>query len=478
MQWIICSAGRLTIFNSKLQMASASVFGQRGAMAAAASSSSAAADLSQPQMLPSSHERYKTGTRVWMVTANREKGQQVYVKADVYRTEETGGRTRVSMREVEGREDFTVVVPHQATASPHGHQMHEGFTLVERAPRNQSDGDTAGQHVGLFDLPPDVERDVVFALLGPDGLAGLRRTCTLGSQRVSEAYVKTQIDAQLVAKGLKNILSYDLPSVGHLLRLLHIIQQSGEWAATVPIVRVAVHQRRGGGKLPIELTSADVEGVGSRAVFEGRCEALRQLSLIQRHIGIPLERDSNGLERLDGHRLTIRPLLTLPANHPFRNGYDEANPVCQSDGIRNESASVRDVVLDRMGFGGSKVTDHRVQRHDPTRYNRLRQLATQPPPIWGCHTISTNHIRALGDFNRMILLHGGQPDDTFEAHIYIYISSDTSSDLADVYLYTTERPVIGVGAARFPETMRVVRQAMGADDIQVAFGSQLVVEVD
>mmetsp|Transcript_35615 Transcript_35615/g.102340 ORF Transcript_35615/g.102340 Transcript_35615/m.102340 type:complete len:370 (+) Transcript_35615:114-1223(+) len=289
--------------------------------------------------------------------------------------------------------------------------------------------------------------------------------------------VKEHIEAQLAAKGLEGIitLSADLTSLDLLLRLAYFIDKSGEWTATVPIVRVAKHQGRGGGQLPIELGSADVEGVSSRAVFDGRCEALRQLSLIQRHIGIPLERDSNGLERLGGRRLTIHTPQTLPANHPFRNyRFDDGD----------DYASVRDAVLDEMHWGGSEVAHQRGRRlhgnrHvNATRFYRLRQLATQPPPIWGCHTISTNHIRALGDFNRMILLHGGQPDDTFEAHIYIYISSDTSSDLADVYLYTTERPVIGVGAARFPETMRVVRQAMGADDIQVAFGSQLVVEVD
>jgi len=423
-------------------------------------------------MLPSSHERYKTGTRVWMVTANREKGQQVYVKADVYRTEETGGRTRVSMREVEGREDFTVVVPHQATASPHGHQMHEGFTLVERAPRNQSDGDTAGQHVGLFDLPPDVERDVVFALLGPDGLAGLRRTCTLGSQRVSEAYVKTQIDAQLVAKGLKNILSYDLPSVGHLLRLLHIIQQSGEWAATVPIIRVAKHQGRGGGQLPIELTSADVEGVGSRAVVDGRCEALRQLSLIGRHLGVALQRDNKGEERLNGRLLTIHTLHTLPADHPFRDRYDPANPVCEFDGFA--FASIRDAVLYEMRYRGSEVADQYVYQHlDAPRHNRLRELAHQQPPVWKCGTISTNHY-AAGDRARVIVLHGDQPQHTFEAHLYIF----GGSTFSHARLYTTERPVAGrMGAARFPQTVRVVREVMGAD-AQGAFGNQLAVAVD
>ena len=76
-------------------------------------------------MLPSSHERNKNGTRVWMVTDGREKGSQEWVKAAVYRTEESSGATRVSMREVEGTEEFRVVVPHQTKASPHGQQVRQ-----------------------------------------------------------------------------------------------------------------------------------------------------------------------------------------------------------------------------------------------------------------------------------------------------------------------------------------------------------------
>ena len=180
-------------------------------------------------------------------------------------------------------------------------------------------------------------------------------------------WVKEHIDAQLVAKGLEDVisLSADVTSLDLLLRLAYIIDNSGEWASMVPIVRVAKHQGRVE-QLPIKLSSADVEGVCSRAVFDSRCEAMRQLSLIQRHIGVTLERRSNGVERLDGRRLTIHTLQTLPADHPFRNGYDEANPVCQIDdgeGGResygqwitwscvclcagDDYASVRDAVLD------------------------------------------------------------------------------------------------------------------------------------
>jgi len=328
--------------------------------------------------------------------------------------------------------------------------------------------------------------------------------------------VNKYIDGLLVAKGLQGIItiSPQLTSVDSLLRLAYFLDKSGDWTGWEPLVRVAVHQGRGEGRLPIELGSADVEAVGSRAVFDGRCEALRQLSLIARHLDMTLERVSNSGERLGGNRLTIRtrhtlprgslfslfrnrfdlnnpaceyaedrlkgyPLMTirppetLPANHPFRNGYDEANPVCEYHGAH--FLSVRDAVLCRMGFGGSKVVDQCVTLYNDTaRYNRLRQLARQPPPIWGCHTISTSHWAGEAVFRRMMVLQGDQPSHTFEAHLYIY----STPGFADAYLWTTERRVAGKeGAARFPQTVKVVREVMGAAE-QALFGNQLAVELD
>ncbi|CEM10915.1 unnamed protein product [Vitrella brassicaformis CCMP3155] len=257
--------------------------------------------------------------------------------------------------------------------------------------------------------------------------------------------VKKQIDAQLVAKGLKDIvsLSADLTSLDVLLDLVYFIDTSGELAGWEPIIRVAKHQGRGGGQLPIELTSADVEAVGSRAVYDSRCEALRQLSLIGRHIGMTLGRD-DGEERLNGLRLTIRPLQTLPADHPFRDGYDPANPVCEYHG--SEFPSIRDAVLFEMRWGGSEVVYQDGNRwHNAPIYDRLRQLASQESPIWGCHTTSTRHW-AAADFRRIIVLHGDQPGHHVEAHIAI----SSSPIYAIAYLYTTKPPVDGKeGAARF-----------------------------
>jgi len=315
---------------------------------AAAASPSSAADLPQPQVVPSSRDRCQTGTRVWMVTDGREKGRQEWVKADVYRTEESIKGLRVSVREVGGRnEEFTVMVPHQTRAS---NAVHKGFRLVEKAPLEQpvgkhdgsttevvfechcertrpgdelsvvgvvdelgkwdvtkalpldgsaypiwrsalvclpapvhsvefkfvlrlgdggwewerfrgnreatllsSDGrvtfvkcafDDKGQQSvldidqpRLFQLPQEVELEL-YQLLGNDlaiGLARFRRTCRMGNLRVSDpasgAYLRTQINQQLAAKGLEGIiaLSPDLTSIALLLQLSYFIDHSGEW---------------------------------------------------------------------------------------------------------------------------------------------------------------------------------------------------------------------------------------------------------
>jgi len=184
--------------------------------------------------------------------------------------------------------------------------------------------------------------------------------------------------------------------------------------------------------------------------------------------------DPNGEERLGGARLVIRLLHTLPADHPFRNGFDEANPVCRFSA--DDYASVRDAVLHVVRRGGPFVAFQlAIQSDDATRLNRLRQLATQPPPIWGCRTISTFHRPAAGgSSDRTIVLHGDQPDHQFEAHIFI----DSVPECAMTWLQTTELPEDAQeGAAAPPETVRVVREVMG-DDAQVVFGNKLAIAVD
>jgi len=285
--------------------------------------------------------------------------------------------------------------------------------------------------------------------------------------------VKEHINRLLGDKGLEDIItvSTELTSLDLLLELAHFIENSGEWAGWKPIVRVARHKERVE-RLPIELVSADVEGVGSREVFDSRCEALRQLSIIGRHLGMTLERPSErrniGEERLDGHRLTIRPLENLPARHAFRDGFDPANPVCEYRG--DDFASICDAVLNWIRFGGSEVASHFVfQYNDPAGYARVRDLANQQPPVWNCRTISTSH-QAAGFSLRVIVLHGDQPKHMFQAHIDIYSNPHNTQ----ARLYTTEPPVVGVGAGRFPQTVGAARQVMGAGDAQLVFGGLLV----
>ncbi|CEM23729.1 unnamed protein product [Vitrella brassicaformis CCMP3155] len=401
--------------------------------------------------------RYQEGTRVWMVTDKRPPGEQKWVTAEVYRTEETDGGVRLFMREVDGRhEKFEALVPYQADLSLHDQREHESFRFVCKAP---GDGSRAGWQHPLFNVPQDVQREVLFPLLGDDlaiSLAHLRRTCRLGNQRVS-ADISSIIDHQLIDKGIQRIISYDLTATNLLLRLLCFIDNGSDWAVWGPIINVAKHHGRVR-DLPMTVTSNDVEGVGSRRLFDSRIEALRQLSLIGRHLyqsdnsSLRVERIDNE-ERLSGRPLPIRAVRTLDF----------------------EYASVHDAVLHRTCHGGPGMSmvasksshDFRNVRH----YTRMWVLATQPPPIWNRHTVSTGSHTAFGYSHRMIVLHGDQPDDHFEAHIIVHrYDSYTSATL-----FSTERPVEGrEGAARFPLTVQVAREVMGAD-AQVVFGNQLAV---
>ncbi|CEM01726.1 unnamed protein product [Vitrella brassicaformis CCMP3155] len=228
--------------------------------------------------------------------------------------------------------------------------------VAASAAASSAAADSANQPPCLFRLPQDIERELFFAI-GADGLALFRHTCPLGSQRVSDDYLKSQIDRLIVAKAIQNVVSYRVPRrarrdqlrpMDFLLRLLYVIENGGAWVGWEAIVRMAEHLGHGPGKWPIELHSADVEAVGSRAVFDGRCEALRQLSFIGRRIShrgdATLER-VNGEEWLDGSQLTIVTLQTLTANHPFRDRFDPNNPVCGHQG--HDYASVRDAVVQK-----------------------------------------------------------------------------------------------------------------------------------
>jgi len=292
---------------------------------------------------------------VWMVTAGREKGEQEWVVAAVYRTEETNEGTALRMREVDGRhEEFRVVVPHHKNRSPHAQQVHEGFRFVANGPVTRDGGNTHDEQLRLFDLPYEIECEVIFPLVGADGLGRLRRTCTLGIQRISEATLTSVIDRQIAAKRMQDLVSYhpnsweSTLSLDLLQKILYIIQHGGEWSRWTPILRVAEQHGRVFWGLPIPLREKDFEGVGSRALFDGRCEPLRQFSLLWRHLQgdttlhMTLQR-MLGEEWLDGYRLTIRTLQTLPADSSFRARFDETDPVCQLGG--NDYDSVRAAVL-------------------------------------------------------------------------------------------------------------------------------------
>ncbi|CEM23728.1 unnamed protein product [Vitrella brassicaformis CCMP3155] len=327
---------------------------------------------------------------------------------------------------------------------------------------------TARKQSPVFSVPKEVEEEVLFPLLWGGlaiSLASLRSSCRLGRQRVSADSLRFQIDAQLTTKYIDHIIIYDLNSVSLLLRLLYIIENSGEWVGWEPIMRVAMHQGRGPGRLPIELGSAAMEGVDSRQVFDGRCEALRQLSLICRHLNSPGRRNDMRLQRVNNEErlgrcpLYINTLQSLPPNCPFRDEFDQNNPVCEHPD--DYCASIQDAVLFEMDGPVFHVPEFQ-----PRAMPSIMDLVKQQPPLWNsCYTVATRQSPE-GYLRRVVIvLTGDQPQDTFEVHLYINSKfPPLGLSAARTKLCTTERPVTGKqGAAAFPLTVRVVREVMGAD---------------
>mmetsp|Transcript_16624 Transcript_16624/g.47345 ORF Transcript_16624/g.47345 Transcript_16624/m.47345 type:complete len:358 (+) Transcript_16624:194-1267(+) len=317
------------------------------------SSSSASAAAAQPQPQPQSTARIypassnQIGTRVWMVSAKKkEDRKEAWVKAKVYKREvASSGAARVFLKEEVSSgsgEEFCVVIPHVTTTSPRDQQVR--FVYVETKPLPER-GNRVEPVPGVFGMTEDDERDKLFPMLGgslASSIAAMRSTCRLASRQYSDATLKPLINAELRTKGIDDIIDYDLPSTGLLLRFLYVIRNSGEWEGWKPICRVAYHQGRFDGPKMV-LRRGDVEGVGSRGLFDGRCMALRQLSLICRRLNSRGQRSMILDHTSDGHELLGGERLSLPVPSRSWASFDRNNPVCEYMG--GYYASLRGAVL-------------------------------------------------------------------------------------------------------------------------------------
>uniref|UniRef100_A0A7S1JVF7 Uncharacterized protein n=1 Tax=Vitrella brassicaformis TaxID=1169539 RepID=A0A7S1JVF7_9ALVE len=113
--------------------------------------------------------------------------------------------------------------------------------------------------------------------------------------------------------------------VDYLLRLLHVIEEGGCWDWTVQLIYYLENSRIIPSLLII-IAPADLRQVGSRALFDSRPPAVRQLSLISHRLvpGLSLQRTPNGQDHLgewlrhDRQVLTFLPIEALmPAHLPF-----------------------------------------------------------------------------------------------------------------------------------------------------------------
>jgi len=131
---------------------------------------------------------------------------------------------------------------------------------------------------------------------------------------------------RLLGKWLGRIVSErPMGRVEYLLRLLHVIEDGGCWDRTVQVICYLKNSHMIP-SLPITITPGDLRQVGSRALFDSRPPAVRQLSLISHRLvpGLSLQRTPNGQDHLgewlrhDRQVLTFLPIEALMPTHlPF-----------------------------------------------------------------------------------------------------------------------------------------------------------------
>ncbi|CEM10935.1 unnamed protein product [Vitrella brassicaformis CCMP3155] len=317
-------------------------------------------------------------------------------------------------------------------------------TARQAAEQQPSASASAAQQSRLTACPDGVVL-MVCGFLGAD-VAAFRLTCQRNKGLITVTFLTHRVNGILRANHMDGVLRVQPPNEGRRLRrhlgqltfvlgLIYVLENGGLWERWAPLFWLGRSHGRIS-TLPATLSSDDLQKVGGKAVFNGRCEAVRQC-------------------------LTVYTEQTLPANHPFP--FDDRNPPVRMRDVL--SASFRDAVVRCM-------RDCRATRYVTTKFalpghqDRSRELVTQAPPIWGC-TIASSHVMPPGGpRQRVVVVCGDQPGDTFAAHIYLYLHGATASTA----LFTTER---AQGGVRKPMTVARVRQRLGNDDMQAIFEDSL-----
>ncbi|CEM09862.1 unnamed protein product [Vitrella brassicaformis CCMP3155] len=320
-------------------------------------------------------------------------------------------------------------------------------------------------------LPTDVMRDVFLPLITPNDSTALCRTSEAVSSAL-EAGVAADIDSIIRHDGLTGVIGYRQvrQSTGvrrlvrrlRLIRLHYLMVAGGDWRGSVPLLRLAKSCGRVK-QLPIELTKNDLQHVGSKAVIDSRPPSMRQYALFSHRLSqrMRLTRDAGGGDEMGGDEVTVYTDQTVPAR--YRDRFDPDDPVCEYGGVVYDG--FRGMIIKSMAFGSSRLVSNRFYNGRPpsAECHRINVLLDQQPPLWDCRTIGYH----LHTPRRFVILCGDEEGDDFLAFIEMtkYTGHMYPDGAADMYLYTTEAPQSGVGAAGSPLTVSIARNKMG-DDIR------------
>ncbi|CEM01860.1 unnamed protein product [Vitrella brassicaformis CCMP3155] len=351
------------------------------------------------------------------------------------------------------------------------------MTKRARTAANASAASSAASHTqSRF---PDVlgEAGIVLAdFLSPADLYALRRTCPAGRHQPGDVYFIHRINRCIADKQIGGLLTFDanyqpgdgedMPRVAYLMQLLYVLDEGGQWGLWMGPLRIARHGRLVQ-SLPISVRPADVRRVGSKAVFDGRADSLKQYSLfghLMGQDGVVALRQIDGIEQLGETVVTVYTQETLPADHEFATSFDPTDPIVR---VNNEVdyASFRQLAILRFPCEEQLMCHRTDLTGDSSRAALANRLLTQAAIPWGRQTRMVSiddHRRRSGS----IYLCGEGPNDSFAARVHM----TRQPTFWTTVLYTTEAPrPQKEGSLRFPRTAKLTATCLGRNDKERLF---------
>jgi len=307
-------------------------------------------------------------------------------------------------------------------------------------------------------------------------LSALRLTSRVATQQLTDNYLVQRINRCITDQQIGGVLTFDasyqpgdgeaMPRMAYLMQLLCVLEDGGQWGLWMGPLRIARHGRLVE-SLPITVRPADVRRVGSKAVFDGRADSLKQYSLfghLMGQDGVVALRQIDGIEQLGETVVTVYTQETLPADHEFATSFDPTDPIVR---VNNEVdyASFRQLAILRFPCEEQLMCHRTDLTGDSSRAALANRLLTQAAIPWGRQTRMVSiddHRRRSGS----IYLCGEGPNDSFAARVHM----TRQPTFWTTVLYTTEAPrPQKEGSLRFPRTAKLTATCLGRNDKERLF---------